>query len=366
MSAIEIQIYDGLGQLDPAAPLWKLLAAKRGRNLPFCGPGFTIAALKTFHAEHRPRIIIALNDGEPEGLLCLVDRPLRAFGVPVSEAGFPFNPHVILNDLLLPGDPSLAQAAASVLLEAAWASGPASLILDHAECEYGSAGAIAAAAARLNIRTDPPKSSRLLYFCQVSGAYDAYLQTRSGNQRRHVSKLARRAAEADSFEICRHRGAAAVMAAMPDWMEVERQSWQSDDPASAMGARGWEFQRMLLSGLEEAEAGDLWMAYAGGKPAAALRMVGSSRRTCVLTTHFDPMFKELAPGLLVFETMMRAAFDEALEEVDMHGRTQMFERWSTGAREHMTFRLYQPGAFGAALKASGGVVRAMRNLRRKT
>jgi CelD/BcsL family acetyltransferase involved in cellulose biosynthesis len=362
-AAVELKIFDGIDEIVHSRPLWDELAASRQRNLPFCGPGFSIAALKIFHADDHPRVIVALADGQPQGLICLVDRRQLHFGITVREIGFPCNPHVIVNDMLLPADPVLAEALAFMLLDAALSLGEVSLILDHCECEEGTFGVILAAALRRRLRFDPPVNSRSLYFTAVDGSYNTYLQTRSGNHRRQVAKLAREAAKLPSFEIRRHRGACEIRAALPDWFAVESNSWQAGGADTKMSVRDKQFHAVLLDDLDPSQVGDLWIANLESQPVAALRMVGSADRTCVLTMHFDQKFKDVAPGLLVFDDMMRAAFDERLKEVDMHGRTQMFERWSSGFREHKSIRLYQPGYAGAALKAGVGLARGLRKLR---
>lgn len=316
-------------------------------SLPFCESGYVAAALSAYHRDDAPVLVRAERGGRSSGTLPLVRRPLVRLGLRIAEIGCPFNPNTILNAPLRDGSDT---AAAGDLLEGAFSIRSDTLLLDHLPVACGTAASFAEAGARLGAKVDRPVPARTLFHADVGSGWDAYLATRSGNHRRQIAKASRLAEAAGDVETQRLRGAPAIAAALPAWFEVERRSWQGACAASAMTDADRTFHALLLRHLPEDRIGDLWLVRMGGRPVAALRMLAAPGKVAVHTMHFDAGFKDRSPGLIAFAAMMRAACDGDAREVDMHGTTEFFGRWSTGTRAHASLRLYRPGLRGAALQ----------------
>ena len=332
---------------------WQALAARRGRGRPYAGAGYMLAALEAYHSGDDPALVVARGAGGALlGLMPLVRRSLNRFGLYVDERGFPFNPNVILNDPLIDAGAADAPEIARAMLSCAFEAGAETLILDHLSVETGQAGLMAGAGAAF--RADPPREARALWFADLPGSYEDYMATRSRNHRWQVKKTWSKAEEAGALEVRRHSGAAQIRAALPEWFDIERRSWQASDPASAMGPADRAFHENLLDWLEPEEIGDLWIVALDGTPLAALRMLAGPAtgggNVSVHTLHFDMAARKLAPGLIAFDAMMQAACAEGLAEVDMHGTTDFFARWATVRRPHQSLRLYRPGVKGSLIR----------------
>lgn len=325
---------------------------------PFSGPGFAVAALDTYHGGDDPCLWIVERGEVLEAVLPLVRRPLRRLNIAVDEIGFPFNPNFILNDPLLPADPAAATDAVRCLLRGLAAERFQTVVLDHLPVRTGVVQAFREAAVDIGYGVDTARPSRSLYELVVQGTFDDFLATRSAQHRWQLKKNRRRASAA-GYEINCHRTRADIAAALPIWWSVVQSSWQSGVIEAERAGLERNFAIRLLDELAEDEIGELWVMTIGGRAAATLRMVGGGNRTAVHTMNYDPQFRDLAPGSVLFEAMLRDAWQRGLGIVDMHGNTRFFERWSTGQHAHESLRLYRPGVVGTLLRHARNVVNAV-------
>lgn len=342
---------EGIEAIEAAIPRWRALAAARSRNRPFSGPGFVMAALKTYHRHENPAIWVVERGNDLEAALPLISRPLARFGLRINEMGFPRNPNVILNDPLFPpgSDPEARVAVLRCLFAELRRERCCTLILDHLPGADNLPATLAQVAAEFGFGLDEPVQARSLCYIAADGSLEDYLASRSSDHRWQMKKIARRARGAGSaIEVLRTRES--ISAALEVWFEIERQSWQGSTPGAAMTEIDRAFSRQLLVDLDDDEVGELYLLQIAGVPAAALRMIGSAKRTCVHTMHFAQAFKHLSPGSLLLEAMLRSAFERGVEEVDLHGNSAFFQRWATGERSHYTLRIYKPGLYGRLLQ----------------
>lgn len=333
-------------------------------STPFSGPGYLGAVVEAYHGQQRPRLLIARNgSGGLRGVLLLVARPLTRCGLTLQEVGFPSNPNVIINDPLL--RPPDATQAASALLDAAFANDCDSLMLDHLPVEGGQAEVFSCAAVERGAAADPPRASRSLFFATIGGDYDTFLASRSRNHRWQIKKTWRKATESGTLHVSVARGANDIRARLGTWFDIEARSWQAQTPDAAMQDVDRTFHTLLLERLPPEEVGCLWTVALDGKPVAALRMLESPTRTAVHTMHFDAEYRNLAPGLIAFDAMVRDACERGISEVDMHGNTEFFARWSTGARPHQSIRLYRPGVKGLMFQKLRQSTVALKNYQKR-
>ena len=346
--SLSIRCIEGLEAILEQAEPWQALARRRARSRPFAGPGFVTAALSAYHQGDAPVLYWVEQDGEPQGALPLIRRPIRRSGLSVHEIGFPRNPHTLVNDPLLPDDPSAAGVILEALLVRLATDDCDTVMFDHVPDDAGLVTILEDRARHLGYSVETVDTGRDLQFATLSGDFDAYLASRSSDHRWQLKKLLRKARDAD-VSIERIEGRDAIRNALPAWRTIEQASWQGASADAAMAAVDDAFTRGLLDRLAEDEVGELWMLSVRDVPAAALRMLGGDCRLSVHTMHFDQRHKGLTPGTLLVEAMMRSAFERGLAEVDFHGDSTFFRRWATGLRAHRSVRLYRPGLYGRLL-----------------
>ena len=360
--ACQAQRHDGMAAIRTLQASWQALADVRSENSPFAGPGFVLAALEAYHRQAQPVLHAVGRPGALEAVLPLIRRPLRRWGAPVNQLMSPHNPQFILNDpLLCRADAGTALDAATGLLRSLLAERWDSLVLQHLPPE--AARCLQAAAQQLGLGGDGLEPSRSLHVAVIEGSYADYLATRSRDHRWQIKKFTRRAAEAGGWHVEKRSTAAAIEAAFPAWFEIERQSWQGATPAAAMTDADRYFMQRLLRELPPEERGELWLLHMAGEPAAALRMLGGRRRTCVHTMHFAQRFKEFAPGTLLLAAMLEDACARGLAEVDFHGHGAHFKRWATEQRPLFSLRLYRPGVRGALFRGARRLYRRWAEVR---
>ena len=357
VAGLEWTRHDGLDAIRALRGPWRDVAAAQGESRPYGGPGFVLAALRAYHGEDRPSVVVVRDGAGWHAVLPLVRRPLVRLGLTVEEYGLPFNPNTILSDPLIAAGPAAERrAVAARLIEGAFAAGADTVIADNLPAGAGLPELLREAAAALGLRSDPVQPARTLHFATLAGDWDGYLATRSRDHRWQLGKTRRKAGQ---VAVERHAGREAIRRQLDIWFAIERRSWQGAEPAAAMTDRDRAFHALLLDELAEEELGDLWIVRLGGAPAAALRMLAAPGRVSVHTMHYDQAYRAQAPGLIAFEAMMRDACDRGLAEVDMHGNTEFFRRWATGARAHGSVRLYRAGPRGALLQRARQLARAV-------
>ena len=148
-SEVSWTIADSWDQFASLSDEWMDLAMRAQASLPYCGPHYVLATMAAYHSNDKPVVIAARHNDQLCGVLPLVARPLRRFGVTIREIGFPCNPNVINSGpLIYPGNEVAPTDIACALLDGAFAGRADSLILDHMPNDGRYAGIFSAAADR--------------------------------------------------------------------------------------------------------------------------------------------------------------------------------------------------------------------------
>ena len=335
----------GLPAIEMLRSRWRALATVRSANMPFAGPEYAISAFKSYHHDGEPIVWIVEQGTQLEAVLPLVRRPLRRLGIQINEIGFPCNPQFILNDPLLPPNRFRAQEVAECILRGAATECCDTILLDHLTCENETAEVFCAAAANCGLLRDALAESRNLYFVAVDGDFTHYLASRSSELRSKIKRVMRRLKQNGGYSLECYHGRSAIEKISPIFNLIEERSWQAAQTSLKEAALNRNFVRQLSIETPESEIGELWLLHIGGRPAAALRMVGAFDRIAVHTMHFDPSFAKFSPGTILMHAMLQRAWEGRVKEVDLHGNSAFFARWATGHRRHVTLRLYQRKPF---------------------
>lgn len=317
----------GSGELtDP----WEALVRSDPLATVFATPLFQRALFAAF-GPPRAEAVVLDRGGQIAGLMPVTPLPLRRGPLVLREAGFFRGAHTLRNTLLIPPGPDPAR----LLLERLTRHFQADTLLFQNLPAAGAMPAdLAAAAASLGLAADPPRAGRVLMWADIAEGYEAYLATRSGQFRRHVRKMQRTLAEAGDLAVDRLTGDA-ILAAMDDWQAVVSASWQGQDPR-AVGdtAEDWGFHRALAGN------GALFLMRLKGRPVACLRLLEHRDVAYVHTMNFDRALRDKAPGLVLFDHMMRDSAERAFRRVDFNGNSDFYARWATGETPHVTLRFY--------------------------
>ncbi len=332
------------------AQAWRRLRAAQPEATVFSSHGFTRALWRSFAGSSQIEIHAVEAAGEVLGLLPLTRRQVRQSGVAFTEIGFFRNHHTLRNTLLM--TPVRREEILSALLGALAGNGDWQvLFLENLPHDAPVVAELAAAASRQALGCDPWEAGRRLCYLPVTGSWDDYRASLSGNMRWQLKKFRRRAGEIGAVEFLRLATRREIAEALPEVFELQAKSWQGlerGDAAATAADHAFEFA--LLEELDDDEIGDLWLMKIGGRLVASLRMLGDPGKRYVHTMHFDPAVKDVTPGTLLFEQMLEAAWADRLSEVDFHGDSTFFRRWTSLHREHVTTRVYAASVFGRVLR----------------
>lgn len=345
----------------PLAPAWNDLCRVQRDATVFAGYGFTRALWKSFGQGESLELLSVTDGDELVGLMPLAARTVKRAGVKYAEIGFFRNHHTIRNAVLM--RPGAERAVLSALFTAAadmrnWDV----MFLENMRNDPATLSCLDDVLDARGLRRDSIEPGRRLCFLPVEGSWSEYRATKSGNFRQQLKKFRRRASELGPVEFRCLSSRAEITDALPEVFALRAKSWQGRAQAEqAQVATDQTFDYTLLEELDDTEVGDLWLMTIGGRLVASLRMLGDASKRYVHTMHYDPEAKDVAPGMLLFEEMLASAWAARLAEVDFHGDSAFFRRWTAHQREHVTTRIYRPSSFGLLLQ----IGRRMRHWSRK-
>lgn len=340
--------------MDPRAALpefdraWSRLVDQTPGASFLSGPVFQNALTRAFPQAARIPPIAAYRGNTLAGWL-----PLCRLAAPkgLRETGFPRNAHTLRNHLLTE-DVAVIAAILSSWRDQTDAD---TLVLENLPQSETLSENLAVAARQTGLLIDSSTQGRTLDYADIPASYDAFLTTRSGQFRRQIHKRVRQLEGAGRFQIDRLSGDD-LARAIPDWRSIVARSWQGKDreTAGANTAADWNLHEALTGN------GCLWLARLDDQPVAALRMLEDSRSAYVHTMHFDLGLRSFAPGLVLFDAMMRDACARGLPRVDFNGTSEFFSRWATGQTAHMSIRIYRPSLRGLSARLIRTVSRSLR------
>lgn len=190
-------------------------------------------------------------------------------------------------------------------------------------------------------------------YLQISGTWEDFLQSKSGNFRSNLKRKPRRLAQLGSLDLQFLTEPAQMPAFLDAMREIEESSWKSD-AGSAITSRAWEwaFYRQLVQRLAP-RGGLLCTLLSVDSRAAAydLSVVAHGVASC-LKTSFDSRWSEGSPGLVLRAALMERIFRDGFREYDFLGANERYKlEWSETVRVHSRVRIYNPhGARGWLLQ----------------
>ena len=288
---------------------WRKLAERRGN--PFLTPEWFRCWFDHYESEAAPFVPVAR--GRSGKLLGLFPLALGRSGYPrvCRIAGADLGDHYY--PLSEPGDESEVGAAVGEALASApqpWSI----LALDHVDLQGRWLAALSEGTG-FKLRIQELSTHRMpLIDLVLHESWDAYLETRSPNDRRQIRKNPRRLAKRHSVRVRRTERAEEVRADMSTFFDLharrlgrtsladERaQAFHLDFAAAAFG-RGWL---------------RLWFLVLDDQPVATLYGLRVGHRYLVYNSGFDPRWAKYGPGVVLLSAALQSAFEEGASEFDL-------------------------------------------------
>jgi CelD/BcsL family acetyltransferase involved in cellulose biosynthesis len=335
---------------------WHALAARTPGATLFDGPGWHLAWWRAFGHGASLHVLAARRGGELVAIAPLALRVERSHGVPVRWLG-PFrNRHTLRSDWLLGDVPRTALAAMLARLRGEAARWDV-LLLENVPDDAPLVSGLETAARIAGLDAESWQSGRQLRFLPIAGGFGEYLHARSSNFRWQTKKSWKRLAARGAVEIEHFVESSAIHARLADVFALESRAWQGRDADSALRADDRAFQRALLEELAPDASGELWLLRCGDRLVAALTLLGGPQQLHVFTTYYDEDFADASPGTLLQLEMLRSAWERGVAEIDFHGDTPAFARWTDHLRSHRTARVWSPSLRARLLRAGRRLAR---------
>lgn len=195
------------------------------------------------------------------------------------------------------------QGRARLAFRNALATGPVSTILPSI-----------AAAAGMSSMVYPSISSPVV---RIAGDWDSYLKSRSSHLAKEVRRKVKRLRDAGRVEIKVVSRAEDCDEAMRDIVEIERRSWKAERKVSLDRLNGP--QRLYDAFARAAVTNGLlqtYLLYLDSKPVVYVYGVSFRNEYYALRTAYDSEYGKLSPGVVIFDRILRDAFEEGKEMVD--------------------------------------------------
>jgi CelD/BcsL family acetyltransferase involved in cellulose biosynthesis len=189
--------------------------------------------------------------------------------------------------------------------------------------------------------------------------WQTYWQGRKAKFRRNVDRLQRRMAEQGKVELVRYRpGPGGGGQVDPRWdlydacVALAQRSWQgeSGDRTNLCHAEVGGFLRDAHAAAARLGAADLNLLYFNDQPAAFMYLYRGQTTVCGLRRGFDPQFKHLGPGLVLQKMMLEDGHRRGDRRYDLGtGSHETKQAWRTQLRASYRFTFFPAMALRAQL-----------------
>jgi CelD/BcsL family acetyltransferase involved in cellulose biosynthesis len=177
---------------------------------------------------------------------------------------------------------------------------------------------------------------------RLRGDWEAFLKTKSGHFRSELRRKRKRLESSAAVEEVQVDRADAFAGVFDDILAIERASWKERE-GSSFTARPAVARFFREFGALAAERGwlRLRLLYLDGHPAAYVFGVARAARFLSLKTSYDAAFSAASPGSVLFESVVREAFQEGMKTFDFLGvESRWKNEYANDLRPHVTLCLF--------------------------
>lgn len=330
MSALE---FEGQDSLTAIAAEWDRLVTRVGAS-PFCTPGWFDAWWRAF-GEGRLEVFTLRRDGELIAVLPLVERhgTLRALT----------NWHT--PELEIPAvDSPARRALLRRVLKGARVSVQLGMLTAGSEDAHDFATLATELGQRVLARTIERSP-----FVELDGTYEDYERTLSQRRRSELRRRRRRLSEQGTLELAVETGGERLATLLAEGFAIEGSGWKTERGTAILSRPDTHaFYRLVAAWA--AARGSLRLAFLrlDGRPIAFHFTIEEGGSVYQLKGGYDPEFRELAPGQLLVQEMIRWAFARDLRTYEFLGADEAFKLdWTASMRERIALHAFPRSPSGA-------------------
>jgi CelD/BcsL family acetyltransferase involved in cellulose biosynthesis len=312
---------------------WDALVSFVGAS-PFCAPGWFDAWWKAF-GSGRLDVFTLRRDGELLAVLPVAERhgmrrALTNWHTPELEI------------------PAVESAARRALLRRVLKSKRSSLQLAMLTAGSEDAHDFATVASEEGLRVLPRTIEHSPYV-RLEGDYEDYERTLAQRRRSELRRRRRRLAERGvlTFEV--ETGEERLDELLDEGFAVEGSGWKTEQGTAILSRPETETFYRLVAGWA-APRGSLRLAFLrlDGRPIAFHFTIEEGSSAYQLKGGYDREFRELAPGQLLVQDMIRWAFGRGLQTYEFLGADEAFKLdWTASLRKRIALHAFPHSPAGA-------------------
>jgi CelD/BcsL family acetyltransferase involved in cellulose biosynthesis len=330
MSGLEFEHHDSLSAI---APEWDELVSRVGAS-PFCRPGWFEAWWQAFGRGH-VEVYSLRRDGELAAVLPLAERhgmqrALSNWHTPELEI------------------PALDSDARKALMRRVLHTTRTSLQLGMLTAGTADAHDFATMAHHEGMRIIPRLIERSPYV-RLDGSYEDYERTLPQRRRSELRRRRRRLAERGELTFHVETGEERLDALLAEGFAVEGSGWKTEQGTAILShPETRDFYRLVADWA--APRGSLRLAFLrlDSRPIAFHFTIEEAGSAYQLKGGYEPEFRELAPGQLLVQDMIRWAFGRELRTYEFLGADEAFKLdWTASLRERIALHAFPHSATGA-------------------
>lgn len=165
---------------------------------------------------------------------------------------------------------------------------------------------------------------------ELEGTYEEYLQTRSKDLRKKLRRSRNRLGEGSDYHLEEIRGVTGLERVLPEISAVYDVAEAYEPRQHLMAGKIGEFTREYLRSSAADGTLRLYVGRVDGKAVSFDIAFSSCARLHLWAGRFDPDWSQISPGHLALADIIRYAYDDGFEEVDLLLGTHDYKmRWAS-------------------------------------
>jgi CelD/BcsL family acetyltransferase involved in cellulose biosynthesis len=343
---LKVQIVQNLEELKLHADSWNQLAFEATQQLPM-----TSYAWVSSYFEHYVEVdeswfcIFAYHDSQLVGVLPLIVTPQRFFG---------FNFPLLVtrrssqsSSLDIVAALGIENIVIPVLIDAARQFHPHHLGMVFNRVPENSP-TIAALEGMSDITLLKELDGMMGANLKISGCFDEYRESLSGNLRSTIKRSGKKLHQLEGVKTIFLKGSDATEKHLPQLIKVEAASWKgTTGKVIASSPTDISFYTNLTRRLSEAGWLEWQLIEAEGKTIAINLAIKLKRSTIIWKLAYDESYSKFSPGSILFEQVVKSAYADKVEEINLISDFSWYDNWKMDKRPHYNLKLYshQPISF---------------------
>ncbi|MEH2273336.1 MAG: GNAT family N-acetyltransferase [Nostoc sp.] len=336
---LKIQIVENLEELKLHADSWNQIVFESTQQLPM-----TSYAWVSSYFEHYVEVgeswfcVFAYNDSELVGVLPLIVTRQRFFG---------FNFSLLVTrrasqscSLDIVAALGLENIVIPVLIDAAKQFCPHHLGMIFNRLPENSP-TIAALEGMSDIILIKELDWMMGAHLKITGCFDEYRKNLSGNLKSTIKRSGKKLYQLEGVKTIFLKGSDATEKHLPQLIEVETASWKrTKGHLIANSSIDVSFYTNLTRRLSEAGWLEWQLLEAEGKTIAINLAIKLKRSTIIWKLAYDESYSKLSPGTILFEQVVKSAYEDKVDEINLISDFPWYDNWKMDKRPHYTIKVY--------------------------